>query len=45
MKNANTPKPMGTGKPKARLSPDLAEVLHMLKSLEAELDGDVTPAR
>ena len=30
---------------KAALSPEVSEVLHMLKSLEAELDSRQVPAR
>ena len=45
MKTADSQKPSGTSKPKAKLSPDLAEVLHMLKSLETERAGEPSSAR
>ena len=34
-----TAKPEQTAKRKAKLSPELSEFLHMLKSLESEFDG------
>ena len=45
MKTADSQESSGKSKPKAKLSPELAEVLHMLKSLETEQVGKITPAR
>lgn len=43
MPNAQTPKQTNTEKRKMALSPELNEFLHMLKSLESELN--VQPAQ
>ena len=45
MKTADTHDSSGNSKSKIRLSPDLVEMLHMLKSLETGVGEETSPAR